>query len=66
MDQVGDHVDHDDERIKRLTIDTLRGLAPKFFPKYLETNRNPTWPQIKAVMNNTYCDRADMDMRSNN
>ena len=61
MDQVGDHVDHDDERMKRLTIDTLRGLASKIFHKYLETNRNPTWAQIKAVMNNKYCDRADIE-----
>ena len=61
MEQVGDHVGHDDERMKRLTIDTLRGLASKNFHKYLKTNRNITWPQIRAVMNNKYCERADME-----
>ena len=42
MDRVGDHIRHDPERMKRLTIDTLKGHAAEYFHRYLKENADPT------------------------
>ena len=61
MDRVGDHVRHDLERMKRLTIDTLKGHAAEYFHRFLRERPNPTWEEIKEIMCGRYYDLADRE-----
>ena len=61
MDRVGDHVRHDPERMKRLTIDTLKGHAGEFFHRFLRNRPSPTWEEIREVLKEKYYDQVDLE-----
>ena len=59
MDRCGAAVQFDDEKMKNLALQTLKGAAAEFCARQCRQNPQITWPQLLDLMRARFSDLAD-------
>lgn len=59
MEKVGMSVGNDDDRLKVLAIQTLKGPAAQFVSRTLRSNPTMAWPQLKQALLSRFSDISD-------
>ena len=62
MEKVGMTINRDDERMKVLAIQTLKGSAAKFVSRALCQNPQITWPALIQQLRNRFSDTLDVQL----